>query len=43
MLSLESAKKVGNLKKIKHDKGDYFTLSFDDIIMYQEKKSLETI
>ncbi len=30
-------------KKIKHDKGDYFTLSFDDIIMYQEKKSLETI
>ena len=29
--------------KIKHDKGDYFTISFDDIIMYQEINSLEKI
>ncbi len=29
--------------KIKHDKGDYFTISFDDIVIYQESKSLEKI
>ena len=29
--------------KLKHDKGDYFTISFDDIVIYQEIKSLEKI
>ena len=29
--------------KIKHDKGDYFSIFFDDIVIYQEIKSLERI
>ncbi len=29
--------------KLKHDKGDYFNVSFDDVILYQEVKSLQKI
>lgn len=35
--------KESNKKRIKHDEGDYFTFTFDDIILYQETKSLELI
>ena len=35
--------KESNSKKIKHDSGDYFTVSFDDIVMYQGRKSLENV
>ena len=30
-------------KKNKYSKGDYFTISFDDIVMYQETNSLEKV
>ncbi len=30
-------------KQLKHDKGDYFTLNFDDVVLYQENQVLERI
>lgn len=30
-------------RKISHDQGDYFTVSFDDVVLYQEQSTLEKI